>query len=230
MKILELFSGTESFSKVAKERGHEIFTVDIEPKFNPSLSIDIMKLEPNMIPFEPDVIWASPPCQKFSIMTVYMNWTKEGDNYIPKRKETIEAINIVKKTLELIKKFNPKFWFIENPRAMLRKQDFMPNDKRKTVTYCQYGFDYQKPTDIWTNLNSWNPKPKCSPKSLCHERASRGSRKGIQGDIDKMVERYRTYLQWSPLGLGFTEVRSTIRGIILPKLCEEIIIECEKYA
>ena len=28
MKILELFSGTESFSKVARERGHVVFTVD----------------------------------------------------------------------------------------------------------------------------------------------------------------------------------------------------------
>ena len=49
MKVLELFSGTESFSKVARERGHECFTVDNEPKFNPSLCIDIMQLTPEMI-------------------------------------------------------------------------------------------------------------------------------------------------------------------------------------
>ena len=42
MKILELFSGTESFSKVAKEKGHETFTIDFNPKFKPDLIIDIL--------------------------------------------------------------------------------------------------------------------------------------------------------------------------------------------
>ena len=28
MKVLELFSGTESFSKVARKRGHQTFTID----------------------------------------------------------------------------------------------------------------------------------------------------------------------------------------------------------
>lgn len=37
MKILELFCGTGSFSKVAESRGHQVFTVDIEKKFNPDL-------------------------------------------------------------------------------------------------------------------------------------------------------------------------------------------------
>ena len=35
MKILELFSGTESFSKVARKRGHETATVDIDNKLEP---------------------------------------------------------------------------------------------------------------------------------------------------------------------------------------------------
>ena len=30
MKILELFCGTKSFTKVAEERGHQTFTVDID--------------------------------------------------------------------------------------------------------------------------------------------------------------------------------------------------------
>jgi hypothetical protein len=33
MKVLELFSGTESFSKVFKENGHETFTIDNGSKF-----------------------------------------------------------------------------------------------------------------------------------------------------------------------------------------------------
>ena len=33
MKILELFCGTKSFSNVALELGHEVFTVDFNNKF-----------------------------------------------------------------------------------------------------------------------------------------------------------------------------------------------------
>jgi len=62
MKILELFAGTGSFSKVAKARGHEVFTVDNCKKFNPDLWMDVLHLDISMIPFKPDIIWASPPC------------------------------------------------------------------------------------------------------------------------------------------------------------------------
>jgi len=45
MKILELFSGTESFSKVARERGHECLTVDNNPLFDADLTMDILKFD-----------------------------------------------------------------------------------------------------------------------------------------------------------------------------------------
>ena len=53
--------------------------------------------------------------------------------------------------------------------------------KRYTVTYCQYGDKRMKPTDIWTNCFSWNPKRMCRPKASCHESAPRGSKTGTQG-------------------------------------------------
>lgn len=42
MKILELFSGTESFSKIAKARGHEVFTIELNANFNPDLVKNIL--------------------------------------------------------------------------------------------------------------------------------------------------------------------------------------------
>lgn len=45
MKILELFSGTRSFSKECEKRGHKVITLDWEKKFNPNILIDIMDLE-----------------------------------------------------------------------------------------------------------------------------------------------------------------------------------------
>ena len=41
MKVLELFCGTKSISNAFKEAGHEVFTVDWEKDFNPSLRADI---------------------------------------------------------------------------------------------------------------------------------------------------------------------------------------------
>ena len=178
MKVLELFSGTESFTNVAKEFGMETFTVDFEDKFNPDLCIDILKLKIEDIPFTPDVIWASPPCQCFSVATIGRYW---NENYTPKNEKTETALKILYKTVELIRQLKPKYWFIENPRAMMRKMPIMRNFLRQTVTYCQYGEKYMKPTDIWTNFYGWKPRPVCKNGMPCHESAPRGSNTGVQG-------------------------------------------------
>ena len=171
MKILELFSGTESFSKVARERGHECFTVDNDNSFKPDLCKDIMDLKIEDIPFKPDVIWASPPCTTFSVSSIGHYW-KDGE---PKNDKCINGIMIVCKTLALIKALKPKYWFLENPRGMLRKQWFMKGLDRRTLTYCQYGDSRQKPTDIWTNIGLiWISKQVCSPGDSCHESQPRG--------------------------------------------------------
>ena len=209
MKIIELFSGTESFSKVARARGHECFTIDIDQSFHPNLCKDIMNVEIINIPFKPDIIWASPPCTVFSVASIRYYWEKG----IPKNTKTLNGIALVKKTIEIIKELKPKFYVIENPRGMLRKQDFMQNLHRDTVTYCQYGAKTQKPTDLWNNLNH-KFKPMCKPGSPCHEKASRGARAGIQGINNS----------FSNLGS-----RGKVQRAIIPKqLCLEIIKACEK--
>lgn len=87
-------------------------------------------------------------------------------------------------TVELDKDHPGIDWYadiIENPRAALRKMDFMQELPRHTTTYCQYGDTRQKPTDIWTNHPDPKLKPPCKPGSPCHESAPRGSRTGTQG-------------------------------------------------
>ncbi len=213
MKVIELFSGTESFSKVSREKGHQTFTIEMDRSFNPDLCINILDLDISVIPEEfknPDIIWASPPCTTFSVASIRHYW-EDGK---PKNEKTLEGIKIVKKTIEIIKLLNSKFFIIENPRGMLRKQDFMNELKRDTVTYCQYGHSVQKPTDLWNNLNNWEPRPMCKPGADCHERASRGSRNGIQGINNS----------FSNLGSA-----GKIKRAIVPReLCLEIIKNCEE--
>jgi len=176
MKTLELFSGTCSFSKVAKERGHETFTVDIEPKFKPDLCKDILEVQTSDLPKDIGIMWCSPPCTTFSVASLRHYWT-DGK---PKNAKTWHGISIVLKTLRLIEEIKPKYWFIENPRGMLRKQWFMQDWFKDTITYCQYGDFRQKPTDIWHNMFKWIPRPPCKPGALCHQSAKRGSQRGTQ--------------------------------------------------
>ena len=133
------------------------------------------------------MLWASPPCEGFSVASMGANWTGGERAYIPKGKSAFMSIALAKKTIELIEQSKPTYWFIENPRGLLRKMDWMEeflrkNDgRRRTVTYCQYGDTRMKPTDIWTNCKTWVPKPQCSNGSSCHISAPRGSSTGTQG-------------------------------------------------
>tara|TARA_R100001440_G_scaffold51589_1_gene71542 strand:+ start:614 stop:883 length:270 start_codon:yes stop_codon:yes gene_type:complete len=63
---------------------------------------------------------------------------------------------------------------------MLRKMQILKNYKKRTITYCSYGDERMKPTDIWTN-SKWTPKPMCkrSERHLCHHKSyPRGSSDG----------------------------------------------------
>jgi len=82
MKVLELFAGSCSFSDVAKEYGHETFTIDNGLDLSTDnhyskidLVADILELSIDDIPFSPDIIWASPPCTTFSIASCSTHWT-----------------------------------------------------------------------------------------------------------------------------------------------------------
>jgi hypothetical protein len=101
--------------------------------------------------------------------------------YVPKSEGARLSIALVEKTLDIIKHSGPTWWFIENPRGLLRKMPFMDGLTRHTVSYCQYGDTRMKPTDIWTNADWWTPRPMCSNGSPCHDAAPRGAKTGTQG-------------------------------------------------
>ncbi|NQV00324.1 MAG: DNA cytosine methyltransferase [Parcubacteria group bacterium] len=209
MKILELFAGTCSFSKVARELGHEVITMDNDPQHDVDIVKDIFFFNPKKdLPkgWKPDFIWASPPCTSFSVASIHHYW-KDGK---PKNAKCLLGIAIVKRTIEIIKELNPRYWIIENPRGMLRKQLFMTELNRDTVTYCQYGAAIQKPTDLWNNLNH-KFKPMCKPGSPCHEPASRGARNGVQGINNS----------FSNLG----SAGRVLRAVVPEELCREILTQ-----
>lgn len=183
MKTIELFSGTKSFSKVAASLGHSTFTVDNQPSLEPDWCGDVRDF-PALSGNSPDILWASPPCQGFSVAVIGRNWNYD---YTPKTDSARMAMALAQFTLDFIALVKPQFWFIENPRGMLRKMPWMDEflkaqgAVRHTVSYCQYGDTRQKPTDIWTNCLAWKPRTMCSRGAPCHIAAPRGPRTGTQG-------------------------------------------------
>ncbi len=74
MKVLELFAGTRSIGKAFETRGHEVFSVEWDKRFeNINLYKDILTLSAAEVLEKfgrPDVIWASPDCTTYSIAAI----------------------------------------------------------------------------------------------------------------------------------------------------------------
>lgn len=163
MRVLELFSGTHSVGKVCKERDYEVISLDLQ---NADINVDILNWDYKIFPKNHfDIIWASPPCSTFSILTwgsigrrlkcIDMEiYTKE----IMKQREQDIGVRILNKTKEIIDYFQPRYYFIENPKTG-RMKNYMTEYDYYDVDYCMYSkWGYKKSTRIWTNLKNFNPK------------------------------------------------------------------------
>lgn len=186
MKILELFAGTRSIGKAFEARGHQVFSVEWNKDFEDiDLYEDISKLTAERVLElfgQPDVIWASPDCSTYSVAAISHHRKQEADgNLAPVTEYAKFCDETNAHVVDLIKELNPKYYFIENPRGAMRKMNFMKGLPRYTVTYCQYGEERQKPTDIWTNHPEPKFKPACKRGAPCHVAAPRGARTGTQG-------------------------------------------------
>lgn len=182
-KLLELFAGSRSVGSEAEAMGMEVFSVDWQKFDKINLAKDIGELTLNDVPFIPDVVWASPDCTTYTIAAIstHRNGTEPKSEYAKKCDQVnVHFIGLIKEWLKL----NPNMvFFIENPRGMLRKMPFMQEFKRHTIWYCQYGDDRAKPTDIWSNSQTWKPRPVChnGNKNCHHTPAPQGSKTGTQG-------------------------------------------------
>lgn len=164
MQTVELFSGKESFSKRASMLGLDTFTVDFNSRFNPDLCIDIINLKVDQLPRSVDILFASPDCGTFSIASGGKHFKTEEYKY---RKYKLFPITerakfnflLIDSLVSLIFELNPKFYFIENPRGLLNHHPGMLKIPiKRSIYYADYGTNYMKPTDIWTNCINWIPK------------------------------------------------------------------------
>ena len=112
-----------------------------------------------------DIIWASPNCKDYSSLNFLSG----------KVKDLTESNNLIKRVLEIIDYFKPKYWFIENPQTgKLKNQEFMIDLPYNDIDYCKYGFDYRKRTRVWNNNPNWIGKILCKKNNYCANKKTDG--------------------------------------------------------
>jgi site-specific DNA-cytosine methylase len=186
MLIFDFFAGTGSATKAFEDAGHEVIKIELDEYFQ-AHERDILTLTADYLIDKygrPDFIWASPPCQKFSVASLWKYWEGTKGKSVPKHPAVYEALELVRYTKDLMISINPTYgWIMENPRGMLRSQEVVKDLPRWTISYCQYGDTRMKPTDIWGTIKNWNPRPMCRPGMSCHESSPAGTNAGGTGKL-----------------------------------------------
>ena len=177
--LLELFCGTKSVSKALDSNTWEVISLDINPKFVPTICIDFLDWDYTSITSKVDCIWASPDCSCFSIASGGHHFSADQVARTDKARKSLQVIFKLKECIKYFIARNPNMvFYVENPRARLRW--FMGEYPRYTYTYCQFGFNRMKPTDIWSNNQNIESKC-CKNGAKCHLSAPRGAMTSTQG-------------------------------------------------
>ena len=161
-RLLELFSGTQSVSKIAKTLGGwETLSLDLDPRFSPDLCMDILDFDETQYPKDYFAfVWSSCPCEAYSQAR-----TKAK---IPVDEAMATSDKLVKKTREIIDYFGCAAWCIENPAlSRIWKREVAHGLLAKSIvtSYCSFGYAYRKNTRISSSFPL--TLPICPGKGSC---------------------------------------------------------------
>jgi len=161
--MLELFAGTCVVSGAFYHEEWNTANHDLDPKSNATIKSDILSLDPETLPFVPDFIWASPPCETYSLLSGGYH-RSVGDNELD-RSETARLHNLIfMKMVQILawaKQKHPHLIIcIENPVGKIKHMPLMKEFIRHfqlhdvTVNYCTFERDERKPTQLWSNYKN----------------------------------------------------------------------------
>jgi site-specific DNA-cytosine methylase len=259
VKVLELFSGTHSIGVVCKKLNYDIVSLDRDLEAKSKLydytspkhiQTDIMKWdyknEYNKGDF--DIITASPVCLWWSILR--KSWIgRKCKSIHPTETVTMQHIKndiekygkpMVDKVFEILKYFEPKFWWIENPQTgemkNYIKEKYPEYNIFYDVDYCKYSdWGYQKRTRIWTNIKDFKPKickKDCNnldiTKTQKIHKMNMGANKRIIDDgkiiVVKSAELRRKYKDFKTIELSKSKNNKLTRYRIPFDLIEELLL------
>lgn len=128
-------------------------------------------------------ILAAPPCTDFATSGAQY-WRKKDSNGA-----TAISVKLVKKILEVVMYFKPRFWVIENPVGRLN--DLVPELKKHGPWYWQpfwFGDRWTKKTGLWGEFN----KPKITHKTLSTRYSKQGSWTQLLGGKSEATKELRS--------------------------------------
>jgi hypothetical protein len=167
-RVLDLFCGLGGFSQAFEQSDRwAVTTVDIEARFDPDITADVMDLRPSDFDQTFDVVLASPPCTEFSRAAAWADHFDDDQN--PQTAPAQESVALLYHTVGLIRALAPRFWLLENPMGSKVKQYL--DKPTGQVTYCQYGTGYQKPTYLWGQHPPMTYRW-CQRDGHCHDHGS----------------------------------------------------------
>jgi site-specific DNA-cytosine methylase len=160
MRLLDVFSGSQTLRNVFIDDGHEVVSIDNKKYRNSSPDTLIMDfLHFDYTTYHPDhfdVLFFGLPCTAFSKASGGLHFDK---NFKPKSETAVISELLMLKCFETITYFNNATFYIENPAGGLCNHPLMKSfvKERYISMYrlflSQYGFPTPKQTDIFTNNN-----------------------------------------------------------------------------
>ena len=144
MRTLELFAGSQSFTKGIKRKyvDAECITVDLSHHFKPTHQVNLLEWDYTIYPpGHFDIIWGSPPCTQYSKAKSRGVRDLEGSD------------NLVRRVFEIIDYFKPPAWIIENVGTglLVNRMKNIRDVPIYITDYCCYGKPVRKRTALWSN-------------------------------------------------------------------------------
>ena len=102
MRVLDLFAGLEGWSQPFRERGHDVISLDNDPRFGCDITADLLDWNPKDLPWRPDIVLASPPCEAFSVMSIGTHWGGGKRAYEPMTDGARLNMALVRRTVGVI--------------------------------------------------------------------------------------------------------------------------------
>ena len=184
---IDIFCGSGSFTKVASSLGYEVISLDNRRRkgiCEPTIKVDILKVCSSFFKsMKPKVKWFGLPCDIWSNASGGFHLDSD---FNPKTEKAVNHIAIFEKTISIIIKSKPDFFFIENPRGKLKYypglKDFLlrTDSVIKECTLSSYGFPTKKPTIIITNFK------KLKLKEL--DSFGRGAKNKVPGTFNNLTK------------------------------------------
>jgi hypothetical protein len=164
MRLLEIFCGSKSVSKIFEKNNWEVVSVDIDPHWKPTILADVLEWDYKKFDKDYfDFIHFSPPCIYMSQnqQTWYNRYKGSGDKkYLFTKEKHIELLKesdlLLHKINEIIEYFENVKFTIENPYHTkfnnITKRGILNYDFA-ICDYCMYDYPIKKPTVFYNNFN-----------------------------------------------------------------------------